>query len=145
MVTIGESGPAAFRIYLPHADYVELIGDFTGWQESPVAMRRDEDGWWSADVEVGPGEHRFSYMVDGMYWMPDYAADGVEHTDFGRWVSRLRVPRVSERMGARAVQERPTPGRGVLETPGVSVLRERGVLGRGEEARESDPPPAWAR
>lgn len=105
MVTLTREGAAAFRIYLPHAGCVELIGDFTDWQASPVSMCRDEDGWWSVDLPIDPGEHRFSYLVDGAYWMPDYAASGVEHTAAGPWVSRLRIP------GGAFSIDRPTPGR----------------------------------
>lgn len=105
MVTKTLDGTAAFRIYLPHAGCVELIGDFTGWQLAPVLMQRDEDGWWSVDLPVDSGEYRFSYLVDGAYWMPDYAASGVEHTPDGRWVSRLRIP------GGEFAIDRPIPGR----------------------------------
>ncbi len=105
-----------FRLYLPHANVVEVVGDFTRWQESAVAMERVEDGWWSARVRVPKGEHRFSYLVDGRYWMPDYAANGIEHNQDGQWVSRLDVEAAEDastsprevRAPAAAV---PTPGR----------------------------------
>ena len=128
MVTLNDVGAAMFRIYLPHADCVELVGDFTAWHSAPVVMRRETEGWWSADVQVSSGEHRFSYLVDGMYWMPDYAAHGVEHTDFGKWVSRLVVPAAGDGPARQAPRERAVPGRGLAEAPGVSVLRERGLL-----------------
>ena len=69
-----------FRIYLPHAGRVEVMGSFTEWERRPVAMKSgegDESGWWKCDCDVPTGDHEFSYLVDGRYWMPDYAASGV--------------------------------------------------------------------
>ena len=120
-----------FRLYLPHASVVEVVGDFTRWQECAVSMDRAQDGWWSATVRVTAGEHRFSYLVDGRYWMPDYAANGIEHNANGQWVSRLDVeatedastpPREPRRLG--------TPGRAA--EPVVAVLsRALGAVAAG--------------
>lgn len=87
-------GQLAFQIYLPHAERVELVGDFTGWERSAIPMRRgqgDEHGWWKTDCRVPEGDHTFSYLVDGRYWMPDYAANGVHRNEFGHWTSNLSV------------------------------------------------------
>jgi hypothetical protein len=136
MVTFNRDGSAAFRIYLPHAGSVELIGDFTDWQASPLAMERDDDGWWSADLPVQPGDHRFSYVVDGAYWMPDYAASGVEHTANGQWVSRLRIPADGLSI------DRPIPGRrgarGLLDP--VTTIRDE-VRGVDADSAEYIPAP----
>ena len=83
-----------FSIYLPHAERVEVVGSFTGWEERPVAMRRgrgEDSGWWSAKLHVPDGDHEFSYLVDNQYWMPDYAATGVHRNQYGRWTSDLSV------------------------------------------------------
>lgn len=101
-----------FRLYLPHASVVEVVGDFTCWQESAVSMHRAQDGWWSAIVRVPTGEHRFSYLVDGRYWMPDYAANGIEHNANGQWVSRLDVEAAEDASTPpREVRRTGTPGR----------------------------------
>lgn len=87
-------GSVQFQVYLPHAERVELVGDFTGWERRPVPMRRgdgDERGWWRANCRVPRGDHSFSYLVDGRYWMPDYAASGVRRNEFGQWTSNLSV------------------------------------------------------
>jgi 1,4-alpha-glucan branching enzyme len=92
-----------FRIYLPHAEHVDLVGSFTDWQDKPVRMRRghgEEGGWWSAACKVPEGDHEFAYLVDGNFWMPDYAASGVKRNELGRWTSGLSVhPEPPERFG----------------------------------------------
>jgi hypothetical protein len=40
---------------------------------------------------VPDGDHSFSYLVDGQYWMPDYAANGLHRNEYGRWTSNLCV------------------------------------------------------
>lgn len=83
-----------FRIYLPHAQRVEVVGTFTDWEARPIAMERgngEDAGWWFASARVPAGQHEFSYLVDGQFWMPDYAATGVHRNQYGRWTSDLSV------------------------------------------------------
>ncbi len=91
MVTSDLCGMHTFQIYLPHAQRVELVGDFTEWQSRPIMMHRSADGFWVARQFIEPGDHLFSYLVDGRTWMPDYAASGVQRNQFGNWTSRLCV------------------------------------------------------
>lgn len=93
MVTIDETGLCRFRVYVPGARLVELVGDFTGWRQGAIAMRRDGGGWWAVEVAAPPGDRAFQYLVDGVGWIPDYAAQGLERNGFGTWVSLLHVPR----------------------------------------------------
>src|SRR5437867_1058512 len=92
MVTMTENGQCAFRVYLPHAGDVQLLGSFADWQEAPIPMSRDGGGWWSAETPVSTGEHEFCYLVDGELWMPDYAASGIRRNSAGNWISLLYVP-----------------------------------------------------
>ncbi len=82
-----------FRVYLPDAGCVQILGDFTGWQGSPIAMRPCSGGWWEAEAKVPPGDHLFSYLVDGERWLPDYAAHGIRANQYGGWVSQLSIQR----------------------------------------------------
>jgi 1,4-alpha-glucan branching enzyme len=91
MVSVDEFGRSTFRVFLPEAQRVELLGDFTGWERSPIVMTRTGDGWWGAEVGVEHGEHTFQYLVDGRVWLADYAAQGVSVNGFGVWVSHLVV------------------------------------------------------
>lgn len=91
MLTTNPDGTVTFRVYLPHATTVELLGDFTDWRRAPVSLRREHPGWWSATLAVPAGEHLFCYLVDASIWLADYAAHGVRQNQFGGWVSRLAV------------------------------------------------------
>lgn len=91
MITAHSDGTTEFRVFLPHASGVSLLGDFTDWRARPHAMRREGAGWWSARLPVPAGEHQFSYLVDGTIWLADYAAHGVTLNTYGGWVSRLCV------------------------------------------------------
>lgn len=92
MVIRDSSGRHMFRVYLPEAKTVELVGTFTDWRAAPVRMLREHTGWWCVEIALTPGDHDFSYLVNGSHWVADYAASGVRRNGFGGWVSQLHVP-----------------------------------------------------
>ena len=59
-----------FSLTAPGATSVMLVGDFTHWQKSPIGLRKQPDGIWSATVPLQPGEHRYRFLVDGE-WRDD--------------------------------------------------------------------------
>lgn len=91
MITALADGTVEFRVFLPHASSVELVGDFTEWRGRPVKMSREHPGWWSVRVKLHNGDHQFCYLVDGNIWLADYAAHGVHMNQYGGWVSRIAV------------------------------------------------------
>lgn len=91
MTSITADGKVQFRFYRPNVNVVRVIGDFIGWDTDGVTMQSGGDGWWSAELEVAPGDYRFRYLADGT-WFPDYAAFGVEAHGAG-FNSVLRIPR----------------------------------------------------
>ncbi len=94
MVSFTADGDVVFEIYLPHAQDIVLLGDFTEWESAPIRMLRQQgqdEGWWRALNRLAPGEYTFSYLVDGRSWVPDYAAAGVRRNSYGRWMSLLNV------------------------------------------------------
>lgn len=91
MITVDAMGGVLFRVYLPHAARVEVVGSFTDWGRERVPMLRQNPGWWSATVAVGGGDHEFCYLIDGSIHLADYAAHGVKMDSDGKWVSTLRV------------------------------------------------------
>ncbi|MBX3402518.1 MAG: hypothetical protein KF699_03800 [Phycisphaeraceae bacterium] len=95
MVTIRSDGTALFEIYLPHAQQVCIIGDFVEGIDHACPMARcaePERGWWRSRLRLQSGDHRFCYLVDGVGWLPDYAAGGLLRNRDGRWVSLLTMP-----------------------------------------------------
>ena len=49
---------------------VYVAGDFTGWQDNPITMKKNRDGSWSALAPMTPGEHEYKFIADGQ-WMLD--------------------------------------------------------------------------
>lgn len=67
--------PVHFYCAAPHAKLVELAGDFNHWQ--PFPMRRSVDGWWTAQVELCHGHHRYRFLVDGRPMLDPHATGTV--------------------------------------------------------------------
>lgn len=67
----GNGGRAqGFSFRAPEAISVQLVGDFTHWQEKPISLRKDATGTWHASVELKPGTHHYRFLVDGE-WRDD--------------------------------------------------------------------------
>ena len=88
MTHFRKDGSVEFRFFRPAAREVTVAGDFNDWSDR-VPMRCDA-GWWTARLELQPGEFRFRYVADGE-WYTDFASHGVEATAHG-WNSILLVP-----------------------------------------------------
>jgi hypothetical protein len=92
-----------FRIFLPHARCVHLVGDFTDWDRGRVALRRVPPGWWMVELPVerclctpddelaalAQRDRWFCYVVDEALRLADYGADGVKLHAGGVWLSRM--------------------------------------------------------
>ena len=59
-----------FSIEAPEAHTVKLVGDFSGWGEHPVDLKRIKTGQWKATVSLSEGRHEYRYLVDGQ-WRDD--------------------------------------------------------------------------
>ncbi|MGE3313206.1 MAG: isoamylase early set domain-containing protein [Limisphaerales bacterium] len=59
-----------FRFTAPTAITVQLVGDFTGWGQSPLGLTKGADGVWRISVDLEPGSHRYRFLVDGE-WRDD--------------------------------------------------------------------------
>lgn len=81
-----------FRVYMPDAAEVQLVGSFSGWKTGMNQMSREDTGWWTITVPLAPGDHDFCYLVNDSTWVADYAASGVKRNSFGGWVSQIHVP-----------------------------------------------------
>lgn len=65
-----ETTKQTFEFSQPTAMNVLLVGDFTHWQKSPIAMKKGKAGFWTADVELPPGTYHYRFLVDGE-WRDD--------------------------------------------------------------------------
>jgi len=59
-----------FSITAPTALSVHLVGDFTHWQEKPMALKKGRDGVWKVTVPLSPGTYHYRFLVDGQ-WRDD--------------------------------------------------------------------------
>lgn len=79
-----------FVIYQEGSKKVEIIGTFTDWQRIPLQPAGNK-GYWEISLEVPPGEHRFSYILDNETYLPDPTVTAREKDDFGSTNSILSV------------------------------------------------------
>ena len=55
-----------FTLTAPSATTVSIVGDFNGWNEGSLPMRRSADGrTWEIEVPLAPGRYAYSFIVDG--------------------------------------------------------------------------------
>jgi len=73
-----DDGGGTLRFHLPDAETVAIVGDWTGWQPTP--LQRAPGGSWTLDVDLGSGVYRFNLVVDGERWI---VPDGVPAVDNG--------------------------------------------------------------
>jgi 1,4-alpha-glucan branching enzyme len=66
------SQEVAFSIHVSPAQEVQLVGDFTDWEKSPIKLRPAPDGSWRTKVILPAGRHLYRYLVDGQ-WHDDPA------------------------------------------------------------------------
>ena len=71
-----------FSFRAPEALSVQLVGDFTQWQESPISLNRGMDGVWRTTVQLPAGTHHYRFLVDGE-WRDDPECTLREPNPFG--------------------------------------------------------------
>ncbi len=87
---VSNEEPHRFVIYLPDTSQAEIIGSFTGW--APVAMEKlGTSGYWSLNLTLPEGEHRYSYLVDNSMQIADPTVQAREQDDFGGENSIIRI------------------------------------------------------
>jgi len=52
------------------AKTVLLAGDFTGWEQAPVGLKKDKGGVWKKTLALPPGRYEYRLLVDGQ-WRDD--------------------------------------------------------------------------
>ena len=66
----GNGRSQGFTFRDPNASTVQLVGDFTHWQEHPISLQKEAGGVWRASVDLSPGTHHYRFLVDGE-WRDD--------------------------------------------------------------------------
>jgi hypothetical protein len=79
-----------FVIYRPDVTQVELAGSFNEWRRIPMEQT-GKSGYWEVKLTLPPGEHRFSYILEGDEKIADPTVTTREHDDFGGENSVLLV------------------------------------------------------
>jgi 1,4-alpha-glucan branching enzyme len=79
-----------FSYSAPEARSVLLAGDFTGWADHAVAMKRTTNGDWKASVALTPGRHEYRFIVDGQ-WVDDPQCSDRATNPYGTANSVCRV------------------------------------------------------
>lgn len=65
------------------AEQVVVSGEFNDWSAS-LPMKRLKTGEWRASVALDAGHrYRFRYLLDGVHWENDWAADDYVSNPFG--------------------------------------------------------------
>ena len=59
-----------FEFAAPDAQSVSLAGDFTGWQQAPLPLKKHKNGIWKKSVSLPTGRYEYRLLVDGQ-WRDD--------------------------------------------------------------------------
>ncbi len=71
-----------FSFKAPQAQSVLLAGDFTGWQQAPVPMKKDKTGVWKKTMSLPAGHYEYRLLVDGQ-WQDDPECPNRQPNQFG--------------------------------------------------------------
>jgi 1,4-alpha-glucan branching enzyme len=73
-VTFSYNAPAALTVL--------LAGDFTGWNEAPLSLKKDKSGIWKTTISLPPGRYEYRLVVDGE-WKDDPQCTTRQPNQFG--------------------------------------------------------------
>jgi hypothetical protein len=81
-----------FRLDLPAAEKVAVIGSFNHWQPEGYQLRRSlADGTWQLSVPIQAGQYTYAFLVDDYYVMADPSALWELDDGFGKRNSILTI------------------------------------------------------
>ena len=49
---------------------MQLAADFTGWESSPLSLKKLKSGLWKTTVALAAGTYQYRFLVDGQ-WRDD--------------------------------------------------------------------------
>jgi len=82
------SGQRVLRVRAPGATSVDVRGDCTKWQPTPLVRAGD---WWELAMPFDPGTQHLVLRIDGGAWRPPANVPSIED-EFGERVGLLVVP-----------------------------------------------------
>jgi len=96
MVAVEANGQnqVLFVMPAPGANSVSVVGNFNGWEATPLADENG-DGVWTASILLPDGRYEYAFVVDGCWWGQDPLADGYVHS-FGEYNSVRYVGQLGE-------------------------------------------------
>ncbi|HWH68134.1 MAG TPA: isoamylase early set domain-containing protein [Candidatus Sulfotelmatobacter sp.] len=71
-----------FSYSAPEAQHVLLAGDFTGWQQAPLSLKKFKGGVWKKTISLPPGKYEYRLLVDGQ-WQDDPQCPNRTPNQFG--------------------------------------------------------------
>jgi 1,4-alpha-glucan branching enzyme len=71
-----------FSYAAPEALSVLLAGDFTGWQQAPLPLKKDKSGVWTRTIALPAGRYEYRLLVDGQ-WRDDPQCPHRQPNQFG--------------------------------------------------------------
>jgi hypothetical protein len=74
--------PHRFVLYLPQAKEASVVGSFSNWSAIPM-QKIGDSGYWALNLDLEPGEYRYSYLVENSNRIPDPTVQNREFDDFG--------------------------------------------------------------
>jgi 1,4-alpha-glucan branching enzyme len=77
-----ETQKVTFCYSAPQAKSVLVAGDFTGWQQAPLSLKRDKSGVWKKTILLPPGRYEYRLLVDGE-WRDDPQCPNRHPNQFG--------------------------------------------------------------
>lgn len=57
-----------FKMEAHDAQSVKLAAEFTDWEKFPLDMIRSENGAWTINVPLAPGNYSYRFIVDDQWW-----------------------------------------------------------------------------
>lgn len=66
----------SFSLFAPYSEGVELVGS---WADEPVAMRKDDQGYWHAEADLPDGRHCYKFRLKSL--SPFMSGQTVDLTD----------------------------------------------------------------
>jgi len=89
---VNQMGDAVVFVTLyPHAQAVQVAGDFNNWQPSVNPLQKvGPSGIWQAKIKLSPGKYRYRMVVDGQWQQDPYNAQ-TEMNPFGEFNSVVEV------------------------------------------------------